>query len=115
LSQCNTFLLHRIVNDKDQELVSKFVPDNLGNLLRELPILPTRKGILLGYASPVPILVEINELEEIYRPKSSDHSFWAVWTHKEKRDISWESIAQEWQKSSEGDVVPLRTSPVTKL
>jgi len=30
LSQCNTFLLHRIVNDRDQELVRRLVPDNLG-------------------------------------------------------------------------------------
>ncbi|AGB02926.1 ATP-binding protein [Methanoregula formicica] len=114
LSQCNTFLLHRIVNDKDQDLVSKFVPDNLGNLLRELPILPTRKGILLGYAAPIPILVEINELEEKCRPKSSDPSFWNVWTHKEKRNVSWDIIAQEWQKSSEGDIHPPTQSSQTK-
>ena len=35
LSQCNTFLLHRISNDKDQELVHKLVPDNLQGLLRD--------------------------------------------------------------------------------
>ena len=50
LSQCNTFLLHRIVNDRDQELVRRLVPDNIGGLLQELPILPTRKAILLGWA-----------------------------------------------------------------
>jgi hypothetical protein len=32
LSQCNTFLLHRIVNDRDQELVKRLVPDNIGGL-----------------------------------------------------------------------------------
>ena len=35
LSQCNTFLLHRLVNDRDQELVKRLVPDGLGPL-REL-------------------------------------------------------------------------------
>jgi DNA helicase HerA-like ATPase len=34
LSQCNTFLLHRIVNDRDQELVKRLVPDNIGGLLQ---------------------------------------------------------------------------------
>ena len=29
LSQCNTFLLHRITNDRDQDLVQRLVPDNL--------------------------------------------------------------------------------------
>jgi hypothetical protein len=97
LSQCNTFLLHRIVNDKDQELVGKFVPDNIGGLLRELPILPTRKAILLGFAAPIPMLIEMNELEEKYRPRSSDPHFWDVWTGNEKREIDWKKIADEWQ------------------
>lgn len=44
LAQCNTFLLHKIVNDRDQELVGKLVPGNLGGLLKELPSLPSRHG-----------------------------------------------------------------------
>ena len=52
LSQCNTFLLHRLVNDRDQDLVKRLVPDGLGPLLRELPSLPTRRAILLGWAAP---------------------------------------------------------------
>ncbi|MFZ2536273.1 ATP-binding protein, partial [Methanothrix sp.] len=34
LSQCNSFLLHRISNDRDQELVHRLVPDNLKGLLQ---------------------------------------------------------------------------------
>ncbi|KAA9338958.1 ATP-binding protein [Adhaeribacter soli] len=97
LSQCNTFLLHRIVNDRDQELISRLVPDNVGGLLKELPVLPSRKAILLGWASSIPILVEINELEKKYRPKSDDPDFWNVWTGNESRDVDWNSIAAEWQ------------------
>jgi hypothetical protein len=44
LSQCNTFLLHRIVNDRDQELVKKMVPDSLSGLLRELSYFTIKKG-----------------------------------------------------------------------
>jgi hypothetical protein len=33
LSQCNTFLLHRISNDEDQRIVQHLVPDNLRSLL----------------------------------------------------------------------------------
>ena len=103
LSQCNTFLLHRIVNDRDQELVKRLVPDNIGGLLQELPILPTRKAILLGWASPLPILVEMNELKPEHRPKSEDPDFWDVWTLKEARDVDWKKIAQEWQQVNTGD------------
>ena len=57
LSQCNTFLLHRISNDRDQELVHRLVPYNLKGLLRELPYLPSQNAILLGWASELPVLV----------------------------------------------------------
>jgi hypothetical protein len=104
LSQCNTFLLHRIVNDKDQELVKKLVPDSLGGLLNELPILPTRKAILLGWAAPLPILVEMKELQKDHRPHSHDPDFWKVWTNQIERKINWKEIADEWQlKTDEND------------
>ena len=50
LSQCNTFILHRISKDSDQNLVHRLVPDNLRGLLRELPMLPSQQAILLGWA-----------------------------------------------------------------
>ena len=99
LSQCNTFLLHRIVNDRDQELVKKLVPDNIGGLLKELPILPTRKAILLGWATPIPILVEMNNLKKEHRPKSEDPDFWDVWTGKSERNVDWKSLSDEWQNT----------------
>ena len=97
LSQCNTFLLHRLVNDRDQELVKGLVPDGLGLLLRELPSLPTRRAILLGWAAPAPILVEVEEIAAEFRPHSPDPAFWDVWTGVERRDINWKRIARSWQ------------------
>ena len=96
LAQCNTFLLHRIVNDRDQELVGKLVPDNLGGLLKELPSLPSRQAILLGWAATVPTLVEITELPEEQRPRSSDPEFWGVWTGEEERPIEWNRVVADW-------------------
>jgi len=100
LSQCNTFLLHRIVNDRDQELVKKLVPDNIGGLLNELPILPTRKAILLGWATPIPILVEMNNLKKEHRPKSEDPDFWDVWTGKSERNVDWKLLSDDWQSTN---------------
>lgn len=96
LAQCNTFLLHRLVNDADQELVSKLVPDNVGGLLRELPSLPSRQAILLGWATPLPLLVEMNELPEAHRPQSEDPDFWEVWTRKLPRQVDWGVLVKEW-------------------
>lgn len=96
LAQCNTFLLHRIVNDRDQELVGKLVPDGFGGLVKELPSLPSRQAILLGWAATVPTLVEVTELPENQCPRSSDPRFWDVWTGKEQRSVGWAEIVGDW-------------------
>ncbi|MCA9831555.1 MAG: DUF87 domain-containing protein [Dehalococcoidia bacterium] len=97
LSQCNTFLLHRIVNDRDQDLVRRLVPDALGDLLRDLPSLPSRRAVLLGWGAPAPVLVEVRELPAAHRPQSPDPEFWKVWTGEDERKVGWESIVREWQ------------------
>ncbi|MDX6083479.1 ATP-binding protein [Xanthomonas campestris pv. incanae] len=96
LAQCNTFLLHRIVNDVDQDLIRRLVPDNVGGLLKDLPSLPSRQAVLLGWATPMPILVEMAELPESQRPHSADPDFWEVWTGVQERKIDWKTIADDW-------------------
>lgn len=115
LSQCNSYLLHRISNDRDQELIHKLVPDNLRGLLRDLPSLPARHAILLGWASELPVLVQMNNLPKDHRPKSDDPDFWAVWSgdgldkdsegSAVERTIDWQAIAADWQQ------IPLNDEP----
>lgn len=115
LSQCNSYLLHRISNDRDQELVHKLVPDNLRGLLRDLPSLPSRHAILLGWASELPVLVQMNNLPKEQRPRSDDPDFWAVWSGNGldkdaegkavERIVEWRAIAADWQQ------IPLEDEP----
>ncbi len=106
LSQCNTFLLHRISNDRDQELVHRLVPDNLRGLLRELPSLPSQSAILLGWASELPVLLKMNDLPRSQQPRSEDPEFWGVWVglNEEggslRRPVDWERLAGNWQALS---------------
>lgn len=100
LSQCNTFLLHRIVNDRDQDLVRRLVPDGLGDLLRELPSLPSRRAVLVGWGAPAPVLVEVRELQESVRPHSPDPAFWKVWIGHQACDLNWQAIAADWTRES---------------
>lgn len=99
ISQCNSFLLHRLSNDRDQELVNKLVPDNLRGILRELPSLPARNAILLGWASELPVMVRMNYLNEYFRPKSDDPEYWRTWTENDKT-VEWNEISRGWQDYS---------------
>ena len=102
LSQCNTFLLHRISNDRDQELVKKLVPDNLHGLLRELPTLPSQRAILLGWASELPVMVQMNYLNKEQRPQSNDPAYWDTWvaSDNEVQRVTWKTIADDWQRNT---------------
>ena len=97
LSQCNSFLLHRISNDRDQELVHRLLPDNMRGILREMPSLPSQYAVLLGWASELPVMVKMRTLPEAQRPQSDDPDYWDVWTGAKERKIDWKSIANEWQ------------------
>lgn len=97
LSQCNSFLLHRISNDKDQELVHRLLPDNMRGILREIPSLSSQYAVLLGWASELPVLVKMRTLLKKQCPQSDDPDFWDVWTGQRKCEIDWCMIAKEWQ------------------
>lgn len=97
LSQCNSFLLHRLSNDRDQDIVHRLVPDSLRGLLRELPSLPSQTAILLGWATELPLLVRMNDLSTEQQPRSDDPEFWKVWTGEEPREVNWDVIADDWQ------------------
>ena len=101
LSQCNSFLLHRISNDRDQELIHRLLPDNMRGILREMPSLPSQYAVLLGWASELPIMVKMRTLRDEQRPQSNDPDYWDVWTGKKTREINWENLADEWQNKAE--------------
>ncbi len=105
LAQCNSFLLHRIVNDVDQNLVRRLVPDALGGLLGELPTLPSQQAILLGWAVPTPVLIRIRDLQRPQRPRSDDPKFWGTWLRREGVPPDWPPIASSWEQA-EGEDPP---------
>jgi hypothetical protein len=98
VAQCNSFLLHRIVNDRDQELVRRLIPDSAGALLRELPSLPSQQAVLIGIATEIPVIVDINELPENQRPQSRNPDLWDVWTGQRCVPIDFDAIVRDWRR-----------------
>ena len=91
----------RIVNDVDQNLVRRLVPDAVGGLLGELPTLPSQQAILLGWAVPTPVLVRIRDLGKSQRPRSDDPHFWRAWLGKEGINPDWARITRSWENPEE--------------
>lgn len=98
LSQCNTFIVHRIVNDQDQRLIRRLIPDSLGSLTAELPALPTQTALIVGWALDIPALVRIADLDESQRPRSADPNFTALWTGESSSTSDWTTVVKDWQQ-----------------
>ena len=109
LSQCNSYLLHRISNDRDQQLVHRLVPESQRGMLRELPSLPSQYAILLGWATELPVLVKISDLPKSQQPRSDDPDFWGVWVGRSQdgtpvsRKADWQRVAVDWRAGSATD------------
>lgn len=70
ISQLHNYFLHRLINNKDIEAVERTISylDKLS--FESLPILPTGTCILAGLSAQLPVVIEMNELEEEYQPNS---------------------------------------------
>lgn len=96
LSQCNSYILHRLVNGADQDTVARAAPDLLGGLLSGLPALPVGGAMLLGAITPIPVLTQISPLPEAQRPRSSNPAFWDVWTDRVQSVPNWAKVSDDW-------------------
>ena len=101
LSQCSTFLVHRVVNDVDQALIRRLVPDSLGSLISELPALPTRTAILMGWASEVPMIIEMARLGPAFRPAAEDAQLLQEWSDPSGPG-SWYRVVDDWGEAGGG-------------
>ena len=59
LSQCNNFLVLRLTNDQDQNVVRRLIPDSLAGVLDGLPLLDTGEALLLGDAILLPARIRL--------------------------------------------------------
>jgi hypothetical protein len=59
----------------------------------KLPRLPSRQAMLFGWTTPVPVLVEMRELADTNRPKSSDPQNWDVGVAQAARPARWGDFA----------------------
>lgn len=81
LSQCNSWIVLRLTNSRDQDHVARFLPDSLSGLTKILSSLTRREAVFVGEAAALPSRIKIMELTKSQLPDSSDISFVDGWTH----------------------------------
>jgi DNA helicase HerA-like ATPase len=106
LSQCSSFVVHRLQNPEDLRYFKDIVPGIYGPLLDQLPALAPQTALVLGECVRAPALVRIREAQPL--PRSRDPRFYRYWFQKEEPVVNVESICARWEgRSGNGDEIPL--------
>ncbi|NUV00461.1 hypothetical protein XO12_10300 [Marinitoga sp. 1154] len=77
ISQCNSYIIHRITNKNDLEVVSKIVGVSNKNLLDIVPVLEKQNALVLGEAFIIPEIVKIFDADPL--PLSHDPEVIKSW------------------------------------
>ena len=88
LSQCNTFLIFRLVNPRDQSFVEKVMENLSKDDSRLLPGFGPGQGIVSGQAVRFPLIIQVDWDKELQTQAIGDENFLKA--------------AKDWQESPEG-------------
>ncbi|QGY30235.1 ATP-binding protein [Pantoea cypripedii] len=98
LSQCNNIISLRLSNYRDQQVVSRLMPDSLSSLTSILPILDTGEAIVLGDSVLLPSRIKLNEPK--LKPDSATRAFWNEWGTIEAKEDSITNAVESLRRQS---------------
>ena len=86
LAQCNNFIVLRLTNDQDQQVIAQLVPDSLTRLTDVLPLLDVGEALLLGDALLLSTRVKLDP--PAIQPASATRAFWNDWASQPSSDAA---------------------------
>ena len=92
LSQCNSFIVHRIQNPDDQTYIRKLVSAANSEILSQLPTLPQQHVIIMGDCVRTPVVARMNTAKP--RPNSNNPEFIDNWI--KGSEIDYKKCANKW-------------------
>ncbi len=108
LSQCNSFIIHRLQNPEDQKYVRQLVSAANEDILQQLPILPQQHVVIMGDAVRTPVQAKMNTANP--RPNSNNPKFIENWSMDLPKDFpNYEKIAEAWEKGEK--YIPTNNEP----
>jgi len=97
LSQCNSFIIHRLQNPEDQKYVRQLVSAANEDILQQLPILPQQHVVIMGDAVRTPVQARMNTASP--RPNSNNPKFIENWTKILSDNFPmYKEITEAWEK-----------------
>ena len=99
LSQCNSFIVHRLQNPEDLRYFKEIVPAIYGPMLDQIPALAPQTALVLGECVPAPSLVKIRNA--CPTPRSRDPKYYSYWNSDESPNVLFEDICAHWEGSSD--------------
>lgn len=103
LSQCNSFIVHRIQNPDDQSYIRKLVSAANSEILSQMPTLPQQHVIIMGDCVRTPVVARMNTAKP--RPNSNNPEFIYNWI--QDGYIDYKRIINRWLENDadENEVV----------
>ena len=99
LSQCNSFIVHRIQNPDDQTYIRKLVSSANSEILNQLPTLPQQHVIIMGDCVRTPVVTRMNNA--MPKPNSSNPEYIKNWLSDRKGD--YQGVVDKWLTDSNED------------
>ena len=95
LSQCSSFIVHRLQNPEDLRYFKEIVPGIYGPMLDQIPALAPQTALVLGDCVPAPALVKVRQAEPV--PRSHDPQFYRYWVDEHVVPVDVEAICEQWE------------------
>lgn len=97
LSQCNSWIVHRITNDADRKHVHSILPDSMAGLTEMLSGLRRQEAIFVGQAAMIPSRICVRTLAPNHLPKSHDIDFDGGWQNAAMTSEQLKTVAGRWR------------------
>ncbi len=96
LSQCNNFVVMRLLNPVDQNYIRRLVPETFSGLETVISTLRQGEAIVVGDSAPMPMRIQIDLPNP--QPASSDIFFYDKWKQKGSQTNA-DDVMERWWNS----------------
>ncbi len=102
LSQCNSFIVHRLQNPEDLRYFKEIVPGIYNQFIEQLPSLAPRTALVLGECVQAPAIVNMRKANPM--PSSKNPKFYHYWTSSKVNEPNVEKVCAKWENNNVEDL-----------